>query len=298
MRYWYTKNSTQAEQFFCDWAQIGCSNIRAEFVSLSQPVSGADSYIELSFTGGSIPAGGSTGEIHLRIHFTNWANYNEADDWSYNGAQTTWGLWTRITLYRNGVLVWGTEPGGGSPTVTPTRPTPTPTRTATPMPIPTATPTATPTPIPTATPTRTVTPTPIPTATATPTRTATPTLMPTPTPTRTATPTLIPTPTPTPTRTATPMPIPTPTATRTATVTPTPAVTRTPTPAAGGDLVVQYRVADTNARDNQLKPHFRIVNRGATSVPLSELTIRYWYTVDGDKPQVFNCDWAQVGCSN
>ncbi|MDW8065989.1 MAG: cellulose binding domain-containing protein, partial [Anaerolineae bacterium] len=196
-------------------------------MSLSQPVSGADSYIELSFTGGSIPAGGSTGEIHLRIHFTNWANYNEADDWSYNGAQTTWGLWTRITLYRNGVLVWGTEPGGGSPTVTPTA-------------------------------------------------------VPTPTPTRTATPTLIPTPT----------------ATRTATVTPTPAVTRTPTPAAGGDLVVQYRVADTNARDNQLKPHFRIVNRGATSVPLSELTIRYWYTVDGDKPQVFNCDWAQVGCSN
>ncbi|PDO10081.1 MAG: cellulose 1,4-beta-cellobiosidase [Candidatus Reconcilbacillus cellulovorans] len=80
--------------------------------------------------------------------------------------------------------------------------------------------------------------------------------------------------------------------------TPTPSATPTPTPSAGGNLVVQYRAADTNATDNQLKPHFRIVNRGTTSVPLSELTIRYWYTVDGDKPQVFNCDWAQVGCSN
>ena len=213
VRYWYTKNSTQAEQYFCDWAQIGCSNIRAQFVSLSQPVSGADSYIELSFTGGSIPAGGNTGEIQNRIHFTNWMNYNETDDWSYNGAQMTWGPSTRITLYRNGVLVWGTEPGGGSSPPTPT-----------------------------------VTPTPTPTSTPTPT--------------------------------------------------PTPSAAPTPTPSAGGSLVVQYRAADTNAGDNQLKPHFRIVNRGTTSVPLSELSIRYWYTVDGDKPQVFNCDWAQVGCSN
>ena len=137
VRYWYTKNSTQAEQYFCDWAQIGCSNIRAQFVSLSQPVSGADSYIELSFTGGSVPAGGNTGEIQNRIHFTNWMNYNETDDWSYNGTQTTWGPSTRITLYRNGVLVWGTEPGGGSSTPTPTvTPTPTPEPTGTPTPEP------------------------------------------------------------------------------------------------------------------------------------------------------------------
>ena len=51
--------------------------------------------------------------------------------------ENPWGK--EVTLYRNGTLVWGTEPGGGGPTNTPTRTntpggptstfTPTPTRT-------------------------------------------------------------------------------------------------------------------------------------------------------------------------
>lgn len=65
-----------------------------------------------------------------------------------------------------------------------------------------------------------------------------------------------------------------------------------------GALALQYRAGDTNAGDNQFKPQFNIVNNGPGAVPLSDLTIRYWYTIDGDKPQMFNCDWAQVGCSS
>ncbi|CAM4392309.1 glycoside hydrolase family 48 protein [Paenibacillus tarimensis] len=65
-----------------------------------------------------------------------------------------------------------------------------------------------------------------------------------------------------------------------------------------GDLKLQYKAGDTNATDNQFKPHLRIVNTGTKDVPLSELKIRYYYTIDGDQPQTFNCDWATVGCSN
>ncbi|MED4958069.1 cellulose binding domain-containing protein, partial [Paenibacillus macerans] len=65
-----------------------------------------------------------------------------------------------------------------------------------------------------------------------------------------------------------------------------------------GTLVLQYKAGDTNAGDNQMKPLFRIVNNGTDAVPLSELTIRYWYTVDGDKEQTFHCDWAQIGGGN
>jgi hypothetical protein len=61
---------------------------------------------------------------------------------------------------------------------------------------------------------------------------------------------------------------------------------------------VQYRASDTNAADNQIKPHLNIVNVGSTSVPLRELTIRYWYTADGDRPQVYWCDYAMIGASN
>src|SRR5262245_27617388 len=58
-------------------------------------------------------------------------------------------------------------------------------------------------------------------------------------------------------------------------------------------LRVQYRVADpTSPGDNQIKAHLNIVNAGTTSVPLSELTIRYWYTNEGNRPQVYDCDYA------
>src|SRR5262249_41235922 len=64
-------------------------------------------------------------------------------------------------------------------------------------------------------------------------------------------------------------------------------------------LRVQYRVADPNSpNDNQIKPHFNVVNSGTTAVPMSELTIRYWYTNDGNMPQVYDCDFAARGCSN
>ena len=31
-------------------------------------------------------------------------------DYSYDAAKTVFADWTHVTLYRNGTLVWGTEP--------------------------------------------------------------------------------------------------------------------------------------------------------------------------------------------
>src|SRR5262249_15606395 len=76
------------------------------------------------------------------------------------------------------------------------------------------------------------------------------------------------------------------------------AVTVTTDAAAAANLRLQYRAADTNATDNQMKPHFNMVNPGTTAIPLSELTIRYWYTNDSNQPQIYNCDFASRGCSN
>jgi hypothetical protein len=33
-------------------------------------------------------------------------------------------------------------------------------------------------------------------------------------------------------------------------------------------------------------------------VPLSGLTVRYWFTEDGTQPLVWACDYAPVGCGN
>lgn len=69
-------------------------------------------------------------------------------------------------------------------------------------------------------------------------------------------------------------------------------------PLAAGAIKVLYKNAEPNAAGNQLKPHFKLVNSGTVEVPLSELTVRYWFTIDGEKPLTHWCDYSPVGNSN
>jgi endoglucanase len=141
IRYWYTEDGTQSQQFACDYAFVGCSNVTGSFVSMSSPTSTADTYLQVGFTSGagSIAANGNSGEIQTRFNKSDWSNYNQANDYSWNQNQTSYAPWNQVTLYLNGQLVWGTEPGGA------TAPTPTPTFTPTPIPTATPVPTVTPT---------------------------------------------------------------------------------------------------------------------------------------------------------
>jgi cellulose 1,4-beta-cellobiosidase len=63
-------------------------------------------------------------------------------------------------------------------------------------------------------------------------------------------------------------------------------------------LSVEYLCGDTTPMIKDMKPHLQVVNNGATAVPLSALTIRYYYTKDGSPAtdQSFNCDYALLGC--
>ncbi len=113
IRYWYTIDGDKPQQFHCDWAQIGCSNISGSLVKLTEAKPGADYYLELTFSpsAGSIAAGGNTGQMQTRVNKTDWTNYNELDDHSYDQTKTSFADWDRVTLYRGGTLVWGVEPG-------------------------------------------------------------------------------------------------------------------------------------------------------------------------------------------
>jgi len=111
LRYWYTIDGDKAQSFACDYAVVGCANVKGSFVKLGVPRTGADNYLELSFSGtGTIPAGGQTGEIQTRLNKADWTNYSESDDYSFDPTKTAFADWTKVTLYRNGVLVWGSEP--------------------------------------------------------------------------------------------------------------------------------------------------------------------------------------------
>lgn len=70
-------------------------------------------------------------------------------------------------------------------------------------------------------------------------------------------------------------------------------------PQAASGLVVQDRSHDNDNPDNQLYAHYMILNNGTSAVPLSSLTMRYWFTNEAPSdPLVFACDYALVNCSN
>src|SRR5262245_43590230 len=123
IRYWYTNDGSQPQVYDCDFASRGCSNLSASFVSITA-VTGANPYLQLSFSAGaeSLTPGQQSGEIQTRLHSQNWSNYTEGNDYSYDATKTSFADWTRVTLYRNGTLVWGTEPIGGD-TTPPSAPT-------------------------------------------------------------------------------------------------------------------------------------------------------------------------------
>ena len=169
LRYYFNNDGTQSNNFACDWSTVGSSNITGTFVTTS----GMERYCEVGFTSGAgTLAPGASIDVQTRVWKSDWSNFDQSNDYSFNSTASSHVDWSKVTVYISGTLYWGTYPGGettatptGTTNVTPTMtPSPTAVRTATP-------PIGTPTP----TPARTATPTPTKTTTPTPTRTATPT---------------------------------------------------------------------------------------------------------------------------
>ncbi|MGA5306584.1 fibronectin type III domain-containing protein [Micromonospora taraxaci] len=108
----------------CDWAALGCDRIRQTvqfFVPPGGPPSAMSTpappypppgtpvpgWVELTFTGGTLAPGQSTGPIQLRHHRHSWSTIDERDDPSWLAATGQWTENGRITLDVDGVREFG-----------------------------------------------------------------------------------------------------------------------------------------------------------------------------------------------
>ncbi|MFD3456925.1 cellulose binding domain-containing protein [Streptomyces sp. NPDC058691] len=129
LRYYFKAESAgTAYRFACSWAVKGCANITGTFGTLANPTATADRYLEIGFTSGAgtLAPGQNTGDMQLRFYRADWQRLTQSDDYSFNGAQTAYADWTKVTLQRGGSVVWGTAPAGNNPTDPPTDPPTTP----------------------------------------------------------------------------------------------------------------------------------------------------------------------------
>jgi hypothetical protein len=113
IRYWYSSEGRQPEQAWLDYVDpaIGMANVTTKFVKL-RPRDGSDGYIQVGFKpgAGNLAANSVTPEIQLRFNKSDWSAYHETGDYSYNPVPTTYVESPKVTLYRNNVLIYGTEP--------------------------------------------------------------------------------------------------------------------------------------------------------------------------------------------
>jgi len=111
LRYYYTIDGEKEQNFFCDWSQVGSANVTGTFVKLPTAKADADYYLEIGFTSaaGSLAAGASI-DLQIRVSKTDWTNYTQTGDYSFNATGTSYVDWTKAPVFVSGNLVWGIEP--------------------------------------------------------------------------------------------------------------------------------------------------------------------------------------------
>ncbi|AGI39871.1 CelY [Thermoclostridium stercorarium subsp. stercorarium DSM 8532] len=111
LRYYYTVDGDKPQNFWCDWASIGSSNVTGTFVKMDGATTGADYYLEIGFTpqAGTLEPGASI-EVQGRFSKIDWTDYTQTNDYSFNPTASSYVDFNKITAYISGNLVYGIEP--------------------------------------------------------------------------------------------------------------------------------------------------------------------------------------------
>jgi endoglucanase len=113
LRYWFRPGPLEKrqQQIDVDYAAVGNTNIRTD---ISAPDADGVAVIRIRFAdqAGALKAYSSSGDIMLRVHKSDWSNYDQAGDFSFK-RDAILSEWDHVGLYKGGQLVWGIEPAGG-----------------------------------------------------------------------------------------------------------------------------------------------------------------------------------------
>ncbi|MCL6456426.1 MAG: HYR domain-containing protein, partial [Gorillibacterium sp.] len=114
IRYYYTVDGEKAQTFFADYSTAGSrtitSNVTGSFKkSTSKP--GSDYYLEIGFSSnaGSLKPGEKV-QIQCRFWKSDWSNYTQTNDYSFNLNATDYTDTSKITAYSSGTIIAGIEP--------------------------------------------------------------------------------------------------------------------------------------------------------------------------------------------
>jgi hypothetical protein len=134
LRYWYTADgptsSSNYQELMLDYAEVGRltngrTTVVLSFGPVMPPQPNADTYLQVAFKGPDSIGPGQmtvdktpfleTKQIEVAAHWPGYnPKYDQTNDYSY-AAKAAYADWPKVTLYQNGVLVWGTEPDGTMP---------------------------------------------------------------------------------------------------------------------------------------------------------------------------------------
>ena len=112
LHYYYSKGLSEDESFDCyNVSGGGCSLLApAVFADVARKTPTADRYLELRYASkASSLAVNQTSEIQGAFHVPSYAPFIQTDDYSFSNSNVFQSS-VRVTLYANGVLIWGTEP--------------------------------------------------------------------------------------------------------------------------------------------------------------------------------------------
>jgi hypothetical protein len=111
LRYFYTNDGAQGEVVDCYFAETDCHDLVASIVTLTPARPRADHYLSVKFTAnaGNVRVN-DTWSLEPAVHEPSFAAYDQAGDYSYDASKTAYSAHDEVCLYRNGTLIWGTEP--------------------------------------------------------------------------------------------------------------------------------------------------------------------------------------------